>query len=70
MSVAVDNESAPNRCPLCGDTFRDPGGLASHINSERAEIRNYIVQLIKKTHPKWVAMDGSCPKCWTYYRNL
>lgn len=44
--------------------------LRSHIESEQKDIRGYIMEQIKKAHPKWVEKDGACPKCWEYYRKL
>ena len=56
-------------CPLC--TREVPAGqLRSHVTEENDVIRGYIIRAIRRNNPGWVADDGSCRKCWDYYRDL
>ena len=57
------------QCPMCEQEL-PVSLLGSHIESEQKDIRGYIMEQIKKAHPKWVEKDGACPKCWEYYRKL
>lgn len=56
-------------CPMCEQVL-PLSLLRVHIESEEKDIRGYIMEQIKKAHPKWVKDDGACPKCWEYYREL
>ncbi len=56
-------------CPLCKKTM-PVSLLAEHIESERREIKDYIMQQIRVSHPRWVAEDGACPKCEDLYNRL
>ncbi len=55
---------AESQCSLCGESV--PGeSFYMHQKMEKA-----IVDLIKKKNPEWVEMDGSCAKCYEYFRTL
>lgn len=56
-------------CPLCEQDMPQ-SLLGKHIESEKKDIRSFVMNQIKKAHPKWVEKDGACPKCWEYYRDL
>jgi uncharacterized protein (DUF2225 family) len=58
-----------SECPLCKRRF-DREALHSHITVERKEIQDYTIRVIKAMNPKWVSEDGSCPRCWKFYRAL
>ena len=30
----------------------------------------YVIEKIRRDHPKWVEKDGACPKCLEYYEKL
>lgn len=50
------------RCPLCGNIIGDDLKVfKDHVDAE-------IVGLIKEDHSKWVEKNGSCPKCYEYYK--
>lgn len=53
-----------HECSLCG-SFVDEKDFYAHRKMEKA-----IVDLIKKNKPNWVNEDGSCVKCYEYYRTL
>ena len=35
-----------------------------------ANVNPWTVDLIKRSNPAWIEKDGTCKKCWAYYRNL
>jgi hypothetical protein len=49
-------------CPTCGGSL--PRDLARIIPHTEA----HIVEAIRKKHPRWVGEDGTCEKCYTYYK--
>lgn len=55
---------AESRCSLC-DSYVPEESLYMHRKIEKA-----IVDLIKQKNPQWVETDGSCAKCYEYYRTL
>ena len=49
-------------CPTCKKRLpRDILVIVPHTET-------HIVNEIKKNHPNWVAEDGICKKCYTYYK--
>ena len=56
-------------CPLCGEAVL-ADELRAHVQTDRDEIRRYVLSVIRTSNPEWVESDGSCAKCWEYYRNL
>ncbi len=56
-------------CPLCGRAVA-ADELQAHVQTDSEEIRAYVLSVIRTSHPEWVESDGSCAKCWEYYRNL
>ena len=57
------------RCPVCGQMIAKRE-LASHVQTDNELIRSYILSTIRRAHPKWIASDGTCPKCWDRYLSL
>ena len=57
------------KCPLCEETVPEDH-LRAHVESENGQIRNYVLRLIRQSHPEWLGPDGRCPKCWEYYASL
>ena len=55
---------AEQDCSLCGSSVPKESFYA-HRKMEKA-----IIDLIKKKNPKWVETDGSCVRCYEYYRTL
>ena len=51
-------------CPRCGRSIEE-SKLLPHVKAEE-----YLIELIKRDHPKWVQSDGKCPPCKAYYRSL
>ena len=50
-------------CPTCGKNMkRDVAIVIPHTEE-------HIVEEIKKKNPKWAEKDGSCPKCYDYYKD-
>lgn len=50
-------------CPVCGEKFgANFDKYVQHVESE-------IVELVKKDHPEWAERDGTCLKCYEYYKN-
>lgn len=49
-------------CPTCGEELEDD--LKIYIDHVEFE----IVELIKKDHPDWTDDNGTCPKCYEYYK--
>ena len=50
------------RCPLCRQDMKDDfGAYMEHVEGE-------IVDLIKQEHPDWAKDNGSCPRCYEYYK--
>lgn len=56
-------------CPLCFETF-PRGELHDHIATERREIVEYTLKMVKAIHPKWREEDGACERCWEFYGEL
>ena len=57
------------RCPVCGQMI-DQRELAAHVLEDNESIRSYILSAIRLANPKWIASDGTCPKCWDRYLSL
>lgn len=50
-------------CPVCGKKIaRELDVIIDHTDS-------HIVDAIKKQYPKWSEADGSCRKCYDYYKS-
>lgn len=50
------------RCPMCGKKMNsDTVVYIDHVEAE-------IAGLIKKDHPDWAEDNGTCPKCYEYYK--
>ncbi len=56
-------------CPLCGEPVAREE-LQAHVRADSEEIREYVLSVIRTSHPEWIGSDGSCAKCWESYRNL
>ena len=56
-------------CPLCYETFPH-GELHDHIATERREIVEYTLKMVKAMYPKWREEDGACERCWEFYEEL
>ncbi|MCU0665890.1 MAG: hypothetical protein MUF05_02190 [Candidatus Omnitrophica bacterium] len=52
------------KCQICNREIDDYVSIA-HIKAEE-----YILELIKKDHPKWKVDKGACQECIDYYRKL
>ena len=67
--AAAREDEALADCPLCGEGLA-ADELQAHVQTDSEEIRRYVLSVIRTSHPEWVESDGSCAKCWEYYRNL
>ena len=47
-------------CPLCHE----------EADELHYEFEKYVLDVIKKEHPEWVAPDGACMQCIDYYKSL
>ena len=62
-------KEATSECPLCGE--RVPRShLAQHLERDAEELRRHTLRMIRRSHPDWVAENGSCKKCVEYYEQL
>jgi hypothetical protein len=50
-------------CPVCGSR------LPRQIDIVMPHTEKHIVDEIKKKHPDWSADDGTCKKCYDFYKN-
>ena len=57
------------KCPICDEEV-PTSDLETHVKEDNKEIRDYIISSIRNHNPEWVASDGTCDKCWAYYRKL
>ncbi|MBN3040746.1 MAG: hypothetical protein JW867_06425 [Candidatus Omnitrophica bacterium] len=49
-------------CPLCGKKIeRDVLSIKNHTDE-------HVIEAIKKKYPKWAKKDGTCNKCYDFYR--
>jgi len=49
-------------CPTCGKRMqRDLDVIVPHTEG-------HVIDAIKKLHPDWAKEDGTCVKCYEYYR--
>ncbi len=55
---------AESKCSLCNSMVPEES-FYMHRKMEKA-----IINLIKKKNPNWVETDGSCARCYEYYRVL
>jgi hypothetical protein len=62
-------KEATSECSLCGEHV-PRSQLARHLARDAEELRNYTLQLIRRSHLDWVAEDGSCKKCIENYEQL
>lgn len=53
-----------SKCSLC-DSLVPEESFYMHRKMEKA-----IINLIKKKNPHWVETDGSCARCYEYYRAM
>lgn len=50
-------------CPTCGKRLpRDLKHIIPHTEQ-------HIVDAIKNKHPKWADPDGTCKKCYDFYKS-
>ncbi len=52
------------KCQICGRMIHEAHSL------EHAKAEEYLLDLIKKDHPKWSQKDLTCAGCVEYYRKL
>jgi len=52
------------KCKICERMINEKHSL------EHAKAEEYLINLIKKDHPKWEQKDSTCPECIEYYRKL
>ncbi|NQT28131.1 MAG: hypothetical protein HQ570_00865 [Candidatus Omnitrophica bacterium] len=52
------------KCQICGRMIHEAHSL------EHAKAEEYLLDLIKKDHPKWKHQDSTCGECIEYYRKL
>jgi len=52
------------QCPICNKMMEEETIKACE------DAKDWVVKAIKRDHPEWVASDGSCPRCLSYYNNL
>ena len=52
------------KCQICGKMIHEAHSL------EHAKAEEYLLNLIKKDHPKWKEKNLTCPECIEYYRKL
>ena len=52
------------KCQVCQRMIREKHSL------EHAKAEEYLINLIKKDHPKWSQKDSVPPECIEYYRKL
>jgi len=70
--IKLDNQNVMSRkikCQLCGHDIPEEY-LSDHHKTETKETIQYTVDLIKRSNPDWIETDGTCKKCWAYYRSL
>jgi hypothetical protein len=77
-TAALDKSTALNgqhpdgdveACALCGHAV-PAKDLRVHLETDRDEIRGYVLSLIRNANPGWVESDGACAKCLEYYSRL
>ena len=56
-------------CPLCNESL-PAAELHAHVTTERREIVQYTLRMIKAIHPEWSEDDGACRRCWEFYEQL
>ena len=56
-------------CKICGHEIAEEY-LHKHQESENKEIIDYTITMIKDSNPNWMETDGTCQKCWDYYKSL
>ena len=52
------------KCQICGRMIHEAHSL------EHAKAEEYLLNLIKKDHPKWKQKNSTCSECIEYYRKL
>jgi len=52
------------KCQICGRMIHEAHSL------EHAKTEEYLLDLIRKDHPKWKQKDSACRECIEYYRKL
>lgn len=50
-------------CPVCGKK------LERELMSVTKHMEEHIVEAIKKKHPEWVDADGTCDRCYSYFKD-
>ncbi len=58
------SKSKKYRCQICRRMVHEAHSL------EHAKAEEYLLNLIKKDHPKWKQEDLTCSECVEYYRKL
>ena len=59
-----DEPAPPATCSICGDEVR-PDDADLHASAE-----DWVIDQIRRIHPKWVEVDGGCPRCVEFYKKL
>jgi hypothetical protein len=52
------------KCQICGKMVHQLRSL------EHAKAEEYLLNLVKKDHPRWREQDSVCRECIEYYRKL
>lgn len=60
----VKKEPKKYKCQICNRMIEEEHAIM-HIKTEE-----YIINLIKKDHPRWKHQDIACRECIEYYRRL
>ena len=50
-------------CPVCDKV------LARELMTITRHTEKHIIDAIKKKHPKWASKDGTCNKCYSFYKD-
>ncbi len=52
------------QCPICNKPVDES------IIKTCEDAQEWVMKMIKRDHPGWIATDGSCPQCLDYYEKL
>ncbi len=61
-NIITDDKSY--QCQICARIIHSNHAI-EHIKAEE-----YLINLIRKNHPKWQHKEPTCPECLEYYRKL
>ncbi len=65
MSKSKKNKTSKQyKCQICGRQI-DTKAALMHVKAEE-----YLINLIRKDHPKWKNGSKACDACADYYRKL